>query len=218
MLQAVLKQLMQRSWPLALLAMPAMGQPVSVGVRGGIHLVDWFKGVKGVPNVEVTDASSKGAVGPFVSVKLPARLALQAEGLRRSYGFTRGASGVGVFRSYQESGTAWDIPVLLMWRPDYEENGWQPYLGTGPGMRRVTANYVDITRRPQNPSAPEAHTQGSRNTTQAGVMVSAGMERRLGWIVLSTELRYGYWVAPKLLGDVVSNRNQVSVLVGIRTP
>ena len=48
-------------------------------------------------------------------------------------------------------------------------------------------------------------------------MATAGMERKFGPIVVSTELRYAYWSVPKLLGDVVSNRNQLSVLFGIRS-
>ena len=199
----------------------AKAQPISIGVRGGVHLIDWFKALESGPSGQGSDKSSKGAVGPFVSVKLPARLALQVEALRRSYGFQRAAGRLGFFTSHDESGSAWDIPALIVWRPDYQENGWQPYVGAGPAVRYIAANFVDINRRPQlfptDPPASETRTPGSRSTSQGGAMATAGMEHRFGPIVVSTELRYTYWSAPKLLGDVVSNRNQLSVLFGIRT-
>ena len=195
--------------------------PVSGGVRGGIYLIDWFKALDGGPSGVGTDESSKGAVGPFVSVRLPGRLALQVEGLRRGYGFKRAAGRLGVFSSHDESGSSWDVPALLVWRPDYQENGWQPYIGAGPAARYVTANFTDILRRPRlfpsDPPASETTTTGHRSGAKGGVVVTAGMERRIGPVVISTELRYARWMADTLLGDIVPNRNQVSILFGVRT-
>ena len=199
----------------------AIAQPISVGVRGGIHVIDWFKPLQEGPTVEGSAKSSRGAVGPFVSVKLPARLALQAEALRRNYGFQRSAGRLGFFSSHEESGSAWDIPALLVWRPDYQENGWQPYAGAGPALRYIIADYVDINRRPQlfptDPPASETRIPGSRSSKQGGAMATAGMERRVGPIVVSAELRYAYWIASRFTGDIGSNRNQLSVLFGVRT-
>ena len=101
---------------MCLIAQPlAIAQPISIGVRGGIHLIDWFKTLEGGPGAQGSDTSSKGAVGPFVSVRLPARLALQVEALRRNYGFKRPAGRLGFFSSHDESGSAgtegW--PMLL---------------------------------------------------------------------------------------------------------
>jgi hypothetical protein len=199
----------------------AQAQPVSVGVKGGVHIIDWFKVPDAGPNGVGTNESSRAAVGPFVSVRLPARLALQFEGLRRGYGFTRAAGRLGFFSSHEESGSAWDIPALLMWRPDYQENGWQPFVGAGPAIRRVTADYVDITRTPQlfptDPPAKETRTTGHRGESQGGVMATAGMEKRIGPVAISVELRYAYWKADTLLSDIVPNRNQLSALFGVRT-
>ena len=199
----------------------ADAQPISVGVRGGLQLIDWFKPLNGGTERTAGDDSSKAAVGPFVSVKLPRLLALQFEGLRRGYGFKRSTARLGSFSSHEESGSSWDIPALLIWRPDYQENGWQPYAGAGPAVRYVTAGFVDVIRRPQllptDPPARETRTPGHLSQTNAGVMATAGMERRLGPIVFSTELRYARWTAPTLLGDVQPNRSQVSILFGVRS-
>jgi hypothetical protein len=199
----------------------AFGQPVSVGVRGGWQLIDWYKALNAGPSGVGTDESSKGAVGPFVSLKLPARLALQVEGLRRGYGFNRAAGRLGFFNTHDEAGTSWDIPALLIWRPPYQENGWQPYVGAGPALRYVNADWVEVSRRPQlfptDPPASETRTTGHRSSSKGGVVATAGMERRFGPIVVSTELRYARWTAATLLGDMVPNRNQVSVLFGIGT-
>ncbi len=199
----------------------AAAQPISAGVRGGLQLIDWFKPLNGGTERTVTDDSSKAAVGPFVSVKLPRLLALQLEGLRRGYGFKRSTARLGSFNSHEESGSSWDIPALLIWRPDYQENGWQPYAGAGPAVRYVTADWVAITRRPQffptDPPAREIRMAGHRSQTNVGAMATAGMERKLGPIVFSAELRYARWTAPALLGDVQPNRNQVSILFGVRS-
>lgn len=199
----------------------AEAQPVSVGIRGGLQLIDWFKPLNGGTERTATDNSSKAAVGPFVSVRLPRLLALQLEGLRRGYGFKRSTARLGSFISHEESGSSWDIPALLIWRPDYQEDGWQPYAGAGPAVRYVTADWVDVTRRPQllptDPPARETRMPGQRSQTNVGAMATAGMERRLGPIVFSAELRYARWTAPTLLGDVRPNRNQVSILFGVRS-
>ncbi len=208
------------AYPLALPS-TAAAQPVSVGVRGGLQLIDWYKELNGGPSANGTDESSKAAVGPYVSLKLPARLALQMEGLRRGYGFKRSAARLGSFSSHTESGSSWDIPALLIWRPDYQENGWQPYAGAGPALRYVNADWSEITRRPQvlptDPPARETSTGGHRSVSKGGVMATAGMERRFGPLAFSVELRYARWTAATLLGDIVPNRNQVSILFGIGT-
>jgi hypothetical protein len=190
-------------------------------VRGGIHLIDWFKVNEPGPNVEGEDDSSKFVAGPFISVRLPKRLALQFEGLRRRYEFKRSTSGLGVFTRHEEAGSAWEIPGLLIWRPDYQEEGWQPYIGAGPGLRYVTADAADIVRRPQlSPTAPpasETRTGSRYSETRPGAVGVAGMERALGPVVVSVELRYAFWTAPRRFADMPPNRNQVSILFGVRS-
>jgi opacity protein-like surface antigen len=199
----------------------AQAQPIAVGVRGGIQLVDWFKDVTIGQTGSGKDQSSKALVGPFVSLKLPARMALQVEALRRNYGFQRSDSRLGSFLSHEESGNAWEIAAILIWRPDYQENGWQPYAGAGPAIRYVNADFVDIVRRPKvlpaDPPASETRTPGTRSNTHGGFVATAGMERKVGPLVFSTELRYSYWLAPTLLNDIKPNRNQVSILFGVRS-
>jgi hypothetical protein len=199
----------------------AWAQPVSIGVKGGIHLLDWFKPLNGGPSGEATDESSKAAVGPFVSARLSESLAMQFEGLRRGYGFKRSTARLGSFNSHEESGSGWEIPALLVWRPDYEENGWRPYASAGPALRYVTAAWTEISRRPQlfptDPPARETRTPGHRSQSNIGAIAAAGMEREVGRVAISIELRYARWTGATLLGDIVPNRNQVSILFGVRS-
>ena len=202
----------------ALGPLAASAQPVSVGVRGGIHLLGWYKNSPSGATGSVTGASARGVVGPYVSVRLPGNLALQLEGLRRGYGFKRATGGLATFTSHEESGSSWEIPALLVWRPDYQENGWQPYAGVGPALRYVDASTVEIVRRPQilptDPPARETRTTGHRGVGNMGVMATAGMERKWGPVKFSAELRYAYWTATVLLRDVAPHHNQVSILFG----
>lgn len=195
--------------------------PVSVGIRGGIHLIDWFKAPDAGPSATGTDESSRATVGPLVGLRLPRGLELQSEGLWRGYGFTRSSGRVGFFTSHEESGSSWEIPALLVWHIPYEESGWQPYIGAGPAVRYISANFVDITRRPQvlptDPPAMETRTTADRNEWRGGVMGTAGMEKRIGHIGISVEFRYAYWSASTLIGDIVPNHSQISLLVGIRS-
>lgn len=195
--------------------------PVTVGMRGGIHLIDWFKVPDAGPSGTGKDESSKGVVGPFVSVRLPARLAVRFEGLWRGYGFSRAGGRIGYFDSYDESGSSWEIPALLVWRPPYQENGWYPYIGAGPALRYVNANFVDVAGRPQlfptDPPASETRTAGSRNARHGGVIGVAGMEHRYGPVVVSAEFRYAYWTGSTRFSDVVPNHSQVSILFGVRS-
>jgi hypothetical protein len=208
-------------YPIAQGADDISHSPVTVGVRGGIHLIDWFKVPDAGPSGTGTDESSKATVGPFVSVRLPARLAVQFEGLRRGYGFTRAGGRLGFFDSHDEAGSAWEIPALLVWRPAYQENGWQPYVGAGPALRYVTAGFVDISRRPQlfptDPPASETRTTGRRSDSHGGIIGVAGMEHRYGPVVVSAEFRYAYWTAKKPFSDIVPNHSQASVLFAIRS-
>jgi len=216
---AALTRLLRRCAPLAILAgaaqVAAVAQPISAGVRGGAQLIKWHTEFTGAANATGTDDSSRWVAGPFVSVKLPAAgLAIQAEALRRHYGFSRNAiSRPGVFNIHEEIGSAWEFPLMLMWRPDYQENGWRPLIGAGPAVRYVSADAADIVRT----LSGETRSPGRPASNRAGLTATAGMERQLGPLVVSTELRYSYWATSKAFLEVFPNHNQVSILLGIRT-
>ena len=196
-------------------------QPVSIGLKGGVHLIDWYQVPHAGPGGEGTNESSAGIVGPFVRLNLPFRLALQAEGLRRSCGFTRGSGRVGYSVFAREEGSAWELPLLVVYRAPFARGGWQPFVNAGPALRYVTTNWLSFMRIPplfpDQPPASETLTTGHREETKAGVASGWGVERRLGPVILSAEFRYARWSVTRRISDVRANQNQVEFLFGVRT-
>lgn len=199
---------------LCLAAGGASGQiPFSFGVKGGVALTDAFEdNTFSYPNrvatISIRDYSpSKDyLVGPFVELRLPFGLGVEADALYRPLHFAT-ASGIpagtsvstGVV-SYPESSHVWEIPILAKYRLKFPVA--RPYVDAGPSFRSANGN-----------------GQFSASLSNHGFAAGAGVDMKALLLHISPEIRYTRWGADSFPAGTVapaySNKNQVELLVGI---
>ena len=167
----------------------AAAQPVGAGIKVGGLLNDILK-VQSIPTFATFSAeANRLEVGPYVEIRLPAGMAVEADALYHSYAF----SNAGIASTVR----AWEFPLLL--KHKLLAGPIKPYFEGG----------VSIGRLFNLQSVPNNHL------TNYGVVVGGGVELHLLFFRLSPELRYNGWALRNFDSLAQSTRNQVSLLVGI---
>ena len=164
-------------------------QPFSAGLKIGVPVTDAFT-ILQVPTLATfTGESHHYTVGPYVELKLPARMAVEVDALYRSYDFS--SAGVGT------SASSWEFPVLVKHR--FPVPVVKPYFDAGVSFSRLSdINLASLNHR-----------------SNYGVVVGGGVEFNLFLIKVSPEIRYTGWAFRNFDGSQVqSKRNQLAVLVG----
>ena len=180
---------------LVVAAAGACAQPIGVGLKSGAPLNDAFS-VR-TPNPLGYAAEARHFIaGPYIELNLPAHLAIEIDALYRSYGYRAAA----VQGSAVDAGS-WEFPVLGKYR--MFSGPIRPYIEGGVAFSRLTdvPRVIELNRK-----------------NNYGMVAGAGVELRLGFARISTEIRYNGWTrrffdSPG--GYLQSNRNQAVVLVGI---
>jgi hypothetical protein len=188
--------------------------PISVGVKGGVALTDAFQSTaflygdffpEGEVYIHYYSPSKDYLVGPFVELRLPFGLGVEADALYRPLHLSSGAesrpqSGNNLtrsdFRPANENTHAWEFPILTKYR--FKLPIARPYLDAGPSFRTSGAfSYL----------------------SNHGVSAGAGVDIKAFVLHISPEVRYTRWAA-NATGTRIgflpsSNLNQVELLVGI---
>jgi hypothetical protein len=199
----------------------AAGQALSIGVKGGIPLVD---------RMSSNDESRPYLVGPSVEVRLPAGLAIEGDALYQrigntgSFGYGSGSSvilaGTGpislspisLFISRQR-GNSWEFPLLgkYYFRPHSE--GWQPFVATGYALRTVGFHNAITATLPDESGA--LHTTSSkydsRSSLGVGAVFAAGVRFRAGRFSFLPEARYTRWGG----SDNQLRKNEAGLMLGV---
>ena len=167
----------------------AVAQPFGAGLKIGVPVSDAFK-VLPFPTVGVFTADApRYTVGPYVELRLPARMAVEVDALYRSYDFR--SAGVGA------SASSWEFPVLVKHR--FPVPLVKPYFDAGVSFSRLSdINLASLNHR-----------------SNYGIVVGGGLEFNLLLVKVSPEVRYTGWALRTFDGQVQSNRNQLAVLFGI---
>ncbi len=174
---------------LLLVAAGAAAQPLGAGLKVGVPATDAFT-VSNFPDLGPFSADApRYLVGPYVEIRLPARMAVEVDALYRSYDFRIGAFGA--------AASSWEFPILVKHR--FPVPLVKPYFDAGLSFSRLTdINLASLNHR-----------------SNYGIVVGGGLEFNLLLIKVSPEIRYTGWAFRTFDGQVQSNRNQVAVLFGI---
>ena len=188
-------------------------QPVSLGVLGGIPLVDQTNG---------NDESRPYIVGPSVEVRLPAGFAIEADALYQRVGNT---SSFALIESFIGSGVAittgettrtraneWEFPVLGKYY--FRRNSaLQPFVGTGWALRfaDVHETGTETTADASGASSTFAFKNDFRSDLEAGASFVAGVRYRIGHFAILPQVRYTRWGGQ----NNILNKNQAAVALGI---
>lgn len=181
--------------------------PVSIGVKGGVALTDAFENnTFSYPNtltppvvIHNYSPSKDYIVGPFVEVRLPFGLGVEADALYRPLHFatTDEVNNVPV-TPYLERSNSWEFPILAKYRLKLPIA--RPYVDAGPSFRTTGA----LT---------------SYYLSNHGFTAGVGVDIKALLLHVSPEIRYTRWGAdtklPGATAPVYSNVNQVELLVGI---
>jgi hypothetical protein len=168
----------------------ASAQPFGAGLKVGVPATDAFK-VSNFPDVvgPFTAEAPRYTIGPYVELRLPARMAVEVDALYRSYDFRSGSFGA--------SASSWEFPVLVKHR--FPVPVAKPYFDAGVSFSQLS----DIKFSSLN------------HRSNYGVVVGGGVEFNLLLVKVSPEIRYTGWAFRNFDGQVQSNRNQLAVLVGL---
>ncbi len=181
--------------------------PVSIGVKGGVGLTDAYGSTSSasisagsslnsfqqVPAAFQSD-SKDYIVGPFIDVRLPLGLGVEADALYRGLHLQDNLTSP-VVRS---TNTTWEFPILAKYTLRLPVI--KPYVDAGPSFRTTT----DATRYLSN----------------KGVAAGIGVDIHALFIHISPEMRYTHWGTdsiPSGISNIVahSDQNQAEFLVGI---
>lgn len=170
-------------------------QPVSIGVLGGVPLVDQTAG---------NDESRPYMIGPSIEVRLPAGFALEADALYQRIGNT---SSFGLIGSFLGTGVAavtsettrtraneWEFPLLGKYY--FRRNSaWQPFVGTGWAFRfgetHESGNETIINAGAS--SGTFTFNDSFRSNLEVGATFAAGIRYRIGHFALQPQFRYTRW-------------------------
>ena len=168
----------------------AYAQPVVAGLKIGVPFSDAFQN-SGFPSITALTASSNAyTLGPFVEVRLPLNLSLEADALYRGLKFTNitGTATTGV----------WDFPVVAKYK--FLKGPIRPYVEGGLDFSHLSDVKNFVT---------------ANHTSNFGVALGAGVEIRALVMRISPEIRWEGDALQNFTGTVNSNRNQLAFLVGI---
>jgi hypothetical protein len=193
-------------------------QPVSFGVKGGLHVrsdLDSFYDFS---------ESKRYTVGPMVTAWLPFGFRLEFDALYSRVGFRRSFSDIlGGSYTQRDTGNAWEFPIIVrrtLWHGIYGGVGYAPRVINGSGH----INALSITSiNPPIKTYSSYGIPGSWETTH-GVVGVAGIEKRFGPLRIAPEIRYTHWNQPSInvnsIHDlsIYTRQDQVDFLIGIRFP
>lgn len=196
----------------------AWGQPISVGVKGGVPLTDFVETFRGNSASYVTN-TKRYTVGPTVEFRLPARFSIEVDALYKRFGFDSQSTAGQQTALTRTRGNSWEFPILAKF--EILPGPIRPFVNAGISIRHlsgikqvrsvvsgVTFNQVEIN----NPAE-------FNKETDLGFAFGGGIAFKAGRLRISPELRYTRWGSENLRDPINSllrtNRNQADFLLGI---
>jgi hypothetical protein len=181
---------------LCVFAGAAAAQPIGGGIKLGVPFTDAFQSI----STQSFQASpQRFVVGPYVEIRLPGQLSIEADALHQNLDFL--SSGIGL-----NSGS-WEFPVVV--KHKMLPGPVKPYFEGGIAFSRLS----DIKGLVVN------HTQNF------GIVAGGGAEIHLLSFKISPEIRYDGWLfrnfdttlspsSGPFPNVLQSHRNQLAFLVG----
>ena len=205
---------------LLLAAFSALPQSLSVGLKGGVPLTNALKAASG--SAYFSDRAPF-VLGPSFEVGLPLGLSVEVDALYRRvrYNSTNPVS-ILVFpppppTTTRTTGQVWEFPFLVKYR--VAGGPIRPYLSAGLSFRRL-ASFDQRTFAPGDltPIQSTDQPQELKGRNAAGPTVGGGLEFRVPFLRISTEIRYTRWGSSSFrsaLGGLATQLNQADFLLGI---
>ena len=168
--------------------------PFGFGLKAGVPLNDALSTTPGGA-INYFQSTHRYTIGPYAELRLPAGFSVELDALYRSYSFRQALSAAPTV-----STGAWEFPLLA--KKSLFGGPIQPYIEGGVALSHLSVNDVlELNHR-----------------NNYGIVLGAGVSLHLGGIRVTPEIRYNGWAFQGFsspFGNLHSNRNQATVLVGI---
>jgi len=195
------------------------GQSFSLGVKAGGRLTDDLISPMG----SAASESKRYIAGPTMELGLPLRLSLEADLLYQHVGYNSGFSGPMSSSTDRVRANAWEIPVLLKYRPRFPI--LRPFVEAGVAPRLMSGATVDSTYTSVDfltGAVTSGRSHGSADwSNSVGTVVGGGVQFSAGRLRLAPEVRYTRWHDTPIAAsgpygyEFHSAQNQVDLLMGI---
>lgn len=168
----------------------AFAQSLSVGVRGGAPLNDFFDSAQ----TRFREIPHRYVVGPTFEVRLPANFGISLDLLYQRLEIDDNGS--------IKTGSVWEFPIML--RKRFGKSNAKPFLAAGASLNRLSPGAIT------DPSA-------FFKTSTTGIVVGTGIELKALFLKVTPEVRYTHRIEENFkLGNLISSgKEQFQVLVGI---
>src|ERR1700684_686219 len=168
----------------------AHAQPAVAGLKIAVPFPDAFK-TQPYPTVATLTASSNSyTLGPFVEVRLPLHLSVEADALYSGLHFNNltGSASTG----------QWDFPIVAKYK--LLKGPIKPYVEGGLDFSHLSDAKNFLV---------------ANHNSNFGIVLGAGVEIHALVMRISPEIRYEGDALKNFTGIVNTNRNQLAFLVGI---
>ena len=209
--------MMRTLWLSLLLAGAAGAGPLSVGIRAGIPLTDFFENVDN-GNFVLQSTTHRYIVGPTVELRLPLGFSVQVDALYRRLNYNSTFNLADIVTNNRTTGNAWEFPLLVKYR--LSAPLIKPYVNAGlafdtlSGVKQTVLSTISPNQ--QTTSTITNPAELSNNTTK-GFVIGFGAEIKAIVLHISPEIRYTRWGSAHFQipnGSTLSNQNQAEFLVG----
>ena len=211
---------------------PAAAQHLTVGVKGGIPLSDFFRDSSTAGHFFAGSDSSKPVrytIGPTLEIGLLSHLSVEASALYQRFHYSSVGTPLNVFVSVRDfsaktTGNAWSFAPLLKFRPSSTH---LPWVAAGPIVRHLGGlhQWVNETIQTLGTPAPPLSFQrievsdpkDFNKRWYPGIVFASGFDIKVGRARVSPELRYTRWTANTASdgGRLRFPGNQFDLLLGV---
>src|SRR5262245_27026015 len=199
-------------------AVIACAQPVSVGIKRGVTLTDFFHTVDTISN----SVPNRYIIGATAELRLPCSLGVEVDALYRHLNYNDiipPTPTATLLTSTRTTANAWEFPLLLKYR--FPTPIARPYISAGvawdtlSGLSQTVTDTV-IPTRGSTSRTTSSPAELQHNTT-TGFVIGAGLDIHALVVHVSPEIRYTRWASPhfNLNGIINSNQNQAEFLIGV---
>ena len=199
--------------------LPAMAQPVSIGVKVGVPITDAVETFRGTSASYATN-TKRYLVGPTIQFNFPARFSLEVDALYKRLGYQYDQSLANGTVYAKTVANSWEFPALVKFA--ILPGPIRPFVDAGGALRHFSG--IAQLRRTVNaglaPVDVELNTATEFNKrNDVGFVFGGGVEFKLGRIRVTPEFRYTRWGSENFRDPVNAllrtTRNQGDFLLGL---
>ena len=200
--------------------LPALAQPVSIGVKAGVPITDAFETFRGNSSAYATN-TKRYLAGPAIQFNLPAGFSIEVDALYKRLGYQYDQSLANGTIYARTVANSWEFPGLVKFA--FLPGPVSPFVAAGGSLRHVSG--IKQLRRTINAGLAPIDVQLStapefNKRTDGGFVYAGGVEFKVGRVRVTPELRYTRWGGENFRDPVNAllrtNRNQGDFLLGFR--